>query len=199
MSVGSPPQIITVEIDTGSADLWVPTTKCPECQTIGNRSGPPKQHYDPATSSSFSDKRDPFHVAYGTGTVCGVLSTDKVNIQGFSVDTQHFGAVFRETRSFQESQSSGLIGWLTGISPNPLLNRFHQGLAFGTISTSKKLPFFEALLDQKKVAAPYFGVYHTRGRTSGSEMCLGCVDTTKWHGSLDWIGLNRKVRWRPPR
>lgn len=110
MSVGSPPQITTVEIDTGSADLWVPTVKCPECQSIANRSGPSKQQYDPAASSSYSDKRDYFHVAYGTGSVCGVLSTDKVSIQGFDVDTQHFGAVFRETRSFQESQSSGLIG-----------------------------------------------------------------------------------------
>jgi hypothetical protein len=67
-------------------------------------------------------------------------------------------------------------------------------LAFGTIATSKQLPFFENLLKDRKVPAPYFGIYMTRGQSTGAELCIGCVDQKKWQGSsVQWIPVTSKV------
>lgn len=104
LSIGSPPQPIPVDIDTGSADLWVASKDCKDC---GSSS---KCRYSSSQSSGFSNKSTPFHVGYGTGYVCGVLSTDKIDIQGFKTDVQYFGNVVKQTHNFQVAPSAGLIG-----------------------------------------------------------------------------------------
>ena len=111
MTLGSPSQSVTVEIDTGSADLWVSTTRCVDCDSSKtSTSTSSKKQYDSAASSSYSDKRDAFHVGYGTGSVCGVLSADKVDINGFRVDGQDFGGVFKKTGVFTATPNNGLLG-----------------------------------------------------------------------------------------
>lgn len=111
MSLGSPPQAISLEIDTGSADLWASTTKCVDCDSSKtSTSASTKRHYDASASTSYLDKRDAFHVGYGTGSVCGVLSADKVNINGFQVDAQVFGGVYKMTSVFKSAPNEGLLG-----------------------------------------------------------------------------------------
>jgi hypothetical protein len=192
MTLGSPSQSVTVEIDTGSADLWVSTTRCVDCDSSKtSTSTSPKKQYDSAASTSYSDKRDAFHVGYGTGSVCGVLSADKVDINGFRVDGQDFGGVFKKTGVFTATPNNGLLGTFC-VSRRPLTD-IRSGLAFGTIATSKLPPFFENLLSQRKVRAPYFGVSLARGKNSGSELCVGCVNKARWRGNLEWISVTKKV------
>ncbi|PVG01212.1 acid protease [Serendipita vermifera] len=181
-SIGSPAQNLSIEIDTGSADMWLATSKCPEC-TVSSTSSqyPSKRVYRSSSSSTSQERREAFHVGYGSGGVCGSMTSDKMEIMGFKVDAQDFGGVFKQSKSFQTSPNSGLLG-----------------LAFGTVATSKKLPFFENLLAKRQVPSPYFGVYLTRGKTMGSELCLGCVNTSKWVGNLYWVGITSKTYWTVP-
>jgi hypothetical protein len=104
MSIGSPAQPIPVDIDTGSADLWVVSKDCKDC---GSSS---KSRYSSSQSSGFSNKSTPWHVGYGTGYVSGVLSTDRVDIQGLWANPQYFGDVMKQTHNFQAAPSAGLLG-----------------------------------------------------------------------------------------
>jgi hypothetical protein len=199
MTLGSPSQSVTVEIDTGSADLWVSTTRCVDCDSSKtSTSTSSKKQYDSAASTSYSDKRDAFHVGYGTGSVCGVLSTDKVDINGFRVDGQDFGGVFKKTGVFTATPNNGLLG-TTFTSREGSTTDIRLGLAFGTIATSKLPPFFENLLSLRKVRAPYFGVSLARGKNAGSELCVGCVNKARWRGNLEWISVTKKVRLHWPK
>ncbi|KIM30378.1 hypothetical protein M408DRAFT_65967, partial [Serendipita vermifera MAFF 305830] len=177
ITLGSPPQLVSAEIDSGSADLWVTTTKCVNCDSSKtSTSSSNKRQYDSSVSATYSDKRDAFHVGYGTGSVCGVLSADGVNVNGLKIDAQDFGGVYKKTDVFRSTPNGGLLG-----------------LAFGTIATSKRPPFFENLLSARKVRAPYFGISLARGRNLGSELCLGCVNKLKWRGDFQWISVTKKV------
>lgn len=69
ISIGTPAQKFTIDFDTGSSDLWVPSSECDNC------SG--KQQYD-ASSSSTGQKQDgTFEIQYGDGsTVQGDVYTE---------------------------------------------------------------------------------------------------------------------------
>ena len=56
---GTPPQELTVSVDTGSADLWIPAT-CPSCS-----------HYQftPAASSTFHDRKKKVSLVYVRGSL----------------------------------------------------------------------------------------------------------------------------------
>jgi cathepsin D len=49
------------------------------------------------------------------------------------------------------------------------------GLGFSSIAVSGEPTFFENLIMQNKVSAPFFSVYLTRGKASGSTVCCALV------------------------
>ena len=58
ISIGTPPQVFTVSIDTGSADLWVPDIVCtPGCDG--------KTKYVSRKSSTWTDRDEIFRAPYG--------------------------------------------------------------------------------------------------------------------------------------
>jgi hypothetical protein len=110
-SIGSPAQNLSIEIDTGSADMWLATSKCNDCTASSSNSQySSKKFYRSSSSSTSQERRDSFHVGYGSGGVCGSMVSDKMEISGFKVDSQDFGGVFKQSKTFQTSPNSGLLG-----------------------------------------------------------------------------------------
>ena len=69
LKVGTPPQTVYVQVDTGSSDLWVPSTVCDSC------SG--KSQYDASSSSTSKKQSGSFEIQYGDGsTVSGPVYTE---------------------------------------------------------------------------------------------------------------------------
>ncbi|CAG2114064.1 unnamed protein product, partial [Medioppia subpectinata] len=63
-----------VLFDTGSSDLWVPSSTC--------RSAACRFHkrYNSARSSTYQPNGQHFSIQYGTGSAAGYLSTDTMTI-----------------------------------------------------------------------------------------------------------------------
>ncbi|KZT10735.1 acid protease [Laetiporus sulphureus 93-53] len=168
LGFGSQQQELTVDIDTGSADLWVPVD-CQEC--AGNS-------FQREHSSSYRNLGQKFSVTYGTGHVSGTIAQDIVTVGGLSVAQQAFGAVRSQSADFYDQPSDGLLG-----------------LAFGSIARSKQPTFFENLMLSKQLAAGAFSVHLEREQTSGSEVCFGCFDTTKAIGPIIWNSVISRTYW----
>lgn len=162
------PQQLSAIIDTGSADLWAPVG-CGDCVNT---------QYQANASSTYTDTGEPFNVTYGSGNVGGTLAHDTISIGSLEIDKQYFGAVTHVSSDFNDDPISGLIG-----------------LGFSSIATSGEPTFFENLIMQDKVSAPFFSVYLTRGKASGSMITLGGYDTSKAVGPLTWVPVISKTYW----
>ncbi|KAF8894903.1 aspartic peptidase domain-containing protein [Gymnopilus junonius] len=168
LQFGTPPQELMVDIDTGSADLWV-TSDCPSC---------PDKQFNKQASSTYSDTGSEYFLTYGTGEVSAGLSKDVVAVQGLSVKQQAFGTVRSESEYFSQYPISGILG-----------------MAFSTISVSRRKTLVENLIVEKQLAAPMFSVHLARGQETGSEACFGCMDKDKTLGDVQWIPLLSKTYW----
>ena len=72
ISVGTPAQKFLIDFDTGSSDLWIPSSSCSSstCKS--------KTRYSASSSSTSSKKSGSFSIEYGDGsTVSGPIYTDK--------------------------------------------------------------------------------------------------------------------------
>ncbi|GJE94438.1 aspartic protease [Phanerochaete sordida] len=172
LKFGTPGQELTVSVDTGSADLWVPVA-CPGCS---------HDQFDAGASSTYHNTGRRVSVTYGAGRVAGTVAADTVALGALSVDAQRFVAVRTESQDFMDYASSGLLG-----------------LAFRAISRMDAPTFFEGLLAGRKLAAGIFSTHLARGsadgNADGSQICFGCYDLTKTTGPVEWHNLTSKTYW----
>lgn len=76
---GTPPQLFTLLLDTGSSSTWVPIQGC------GRYCGYPKHSLVPSNSSTFTTDNMIFSIRYGEGFSRGYYAKDTVTINGVSV------------------------------------------------------------------------------------------------------------------
>jgi cathepsin D len=88
ISIGTPPRPFAIDFDTGSADLWVPSSDC-------NASACAKKHkYQASNSSTSSLQPGTFVIRYIDGsTTQGSIYTDTVSVAGIQAWGQIFSAV----------------------------------------------------------------------------------------------------------
>ncbi|WWC91973.1 uncharacterized protein L201_006926 [Kwoniella dendrophila CBS 6074] len=168
INIGTPSQSLSVDFDTGSADLWFPVG-CSNCQS---------QQFDSKKSSTYKSSSQSFGVQYGSGSVSGTLSQETVSIANTNVQGQYFGAVNSESSDFQGNPNSGVLG-----------------MAFSSISSSGKSTYFENLISTKSVSSSLFGFHLTRRQAQGSQLCIGCYDSSKFTGSISWIPIISQTYW----
>lgn len=92
ISIGTPPQRFSMDFDTGSSDIWVPSSIC--LTTCGSH-----PRFDPAKSSTFemvSNKT--WKLQYGDGSsVQGYTGYDAVHLGEYTQPRQLIGLVSSET------------------------------------------------------------------------------------------------------
>ncbi|KAG8912670.1 Type I transmembrane sorting receptor [Tulasnella sp. 408] len=163
LSVGTPAQVTTVDFDTGSADLIIPSSDCTTCV------GP---FYNPSISTSFTNRNSAFQTSFVDGSAAsGILATENISLGGLSVANQSFAIITGSTGNF-DGPNSGLMG-----------------LAFPSIAQTKATPWFFNLANQGSLASNVFSFYMTRQGADGSELCIGCIDSTKYTGQPEWFPL----------
>ncbi|KAH9968219.1 acid protease [Russula dissimulans] len=172
ITVGTPPVTFTVDFDTGSSDLFLPSTSCGS--TCSGHTA-----YNPNASRTANDLRKTFSLAYGDGsTVNGEQYTDAISIAGLSAKSQTLGAATEYSSGFSSSQfpADGLMG-----------------MAFQSISNYNASPLFQTLISEGAVTAPVFGF---KLATSGSELFLGGTNSALYTGDFTWVPLTHNSYWQ---
>ncbi|GAA5988339.1 hypothetical protein JCM10908_002172 [Rhodotorula pacifica] len=172
LNIGSSGQSFAVNIDTGSADLWVPSASCNSAACNVHAK------YDPsksATSALVSGKT--LNIRYGDGSsTSGVVYTDNVTLGGLTATAQAVGVATSLSSDFQSDPYDGLLG-----------------MAYGSISTMGVNPLFQTLVNQGRVVQSQFSTYLA---ASGSELFLGGMNSAHYApGSTHWYPVTSQGYW----
>jgi hypothetical protein len=173
ITIGTPQQGFSVIFDTGSSNLWIPSTDCndfntsPACAT--------HDRYNHSLSSTYAANGEIYILPYGSGTVVGYLSTDTVYFGGLEILSQTFGETTIEPGDvWTESPFDGILGMGYPALSDP----------------SGVTPPFDNLMAQKLIPAGVFSTYLTSNSSDGSVLILGGIDSDYYSGTINYIPFN---------
>jgi len=177
IALGTPPQNFTVIFDTGSSNLWVPSSKCKKsdiaCQTHNK--------YNSSESSTYIPNGEPFAIEYATGSLTGFLSEDTLWISDLQVVNQTFAEATSEPGiTFDAAFFDGIMG-----------------MAFESISVDAVTPVWYNIMTQGLVEQNVFCFWLSKepSKTNGGELILGGFDTTKFTGPITYAPLFSETYW----
>ncbi|RYP04786.1 hypothetical protein DL764_004239 [Monosporascus ibericus] len=174
ISIGAPPQDFKVILDTGSSNLWVPSSQC------GSIACYLHSKYDSSASSTYKANGSEFEIRYGSGSLSGFVSQDDVTIGDITVTGQDFAEATSEPGlAFAFGRFDGILG-----------------LGFDRLSVNGIVPPFYSMVNQKKIDDAVFAFYLS-GESGGddSEITFGGVDKDHYTGKITEIPLRRKAYW----
>ncbi|KAG0169810.1 hypothetical protein DFQ28_002864 [Apophysomyces sp. BC1034] len=183
VDIGTPPQTFTVTFDTGSADLWVPSSRCPPLSC-------PFTRFNESKSSTFHSLNEKFGIEYGIGSVNGTYATDTVAVAGARVQQQQFGlATFTKDILTMPPSTSNNSNASTIIGNGILGMGYPQLTAATTNGEPAYNPFVFNLVKQNVISEPVFSVFLNKVTVDGwaGEIMLGGADSSKYSGSLQYL------------
>jgi saccharopepsin len=156
ITIGTPPQSFKVVLDTGSSNLWVPSSSCNSIACYLH------SKYDSSSSSTYKKNGSDCAIQYGSGSLEGFVSRDVVTIGDLKIKNQDFAEATSEPGlAFAFGKFDGILG-----------------LGFDTISVNKIVPPFYNMLQQKSLDEPVFAFYLGDSNKDGdnSEATFGGID-----------------------
>ena len=182
VEIGTPGQEFQVCFDTGSSNLWVPSSKCAFSQI------PCDAHakYDSEKSRSYKANGEDFAIQYGSGSLSGFLSSDTVRLgDSIEIKDQKFAEATKEPGlTFLFAKFDGILG-----------------LGFKEIAVDGVSPVFDNAVAQKQVEKDQFSFWLNRdqdedGVVDGGELVFGGVDEKHFVGEHVWVDLTKKGYWQ---
>ncbi|KAI9277206.1 aspartic peptidase domain-containing protein [Phascolomyces articulosus] len=163
VSIGTPPQVLELNFDTGSADLWFISTLCKDCDEYNTQF-----NHEESQTFRWGEERKEWAIQYGDGsTASGLVGYDTVNLGGLSIHDQGIELATHETK--MDSVVHGILG-----------------LGFPQLCTVKGLKTpLQNLIAQNLIEKPIFsfslGQYLHGG---GGELIFGGINKDRYVGEL---------------
>uniref|UniRef100_F7I3G2 Renin n=1 Tax=Callithrix jacchus TaxID=9483 RepID=F7I3G2_CALJA len=181
IGIGTPPQTFKVVFDTGSSNVWVPSSKCSRLYTACVY----HKLFDASDSSSYKHNGTELTLRYSTGTVSGFLSQDVITVGGITV-TQTFGEVTEmPALPFMLAEFDGVVG-----------------MGFSEQAIGKVTPLFDNIISQGLLKEDVFSFYYNRdsenSQSLGGQIVLGGSDPQHYEGNFHYINLIRTGLWQIP-
>eukprot|EP01018_Ginkgo_biloba_P010104 Gb_24363 [translate_table: standard] len=177
ISIGVPPQNFTVIFDTGSSNLWVPSSKCHFSLACYFHS-----KYKSGQSSTYQKNGKSCDIHYGTGAMSGYLSQDHVTVGDLVVKDQVF------TEATHEPGLTFLVAKFDGI----------LGLGFQQIAVENVMPIWYNMVKQGLVKGSVFSFWMNRNADDeeGGEIVFGGVDPNHFKGEHTYVPVTRQGYWQ---
>ncbi|WFD28878.1 saccharopepsin [Malassezia nana] len=173
IELGTPPQKFKVILDTGSANLWVPSETCTSIACFLHKK------YDSSMSSTYKPNGSSFEIQYGSGSMEGFVSCDHLTIGDLKIQDQDFAEATSEPGlAFAFGKFDGILG-----------------LAYDTISVNKIVPPFYKMVEQGLLDQNLFAFYLGSDESDGGEATFGGVDENHFEGSIVYAPVRRKGYW----
>ncbi|CAG8649996.1 2642_t:CDS:2, partial [Paraglomus occultum] len=169
VTIGTPPRIFDVVIDTGSADLWIPDSSCVGTGCSG------KHTFAANYSLSYGGDGGSWQITYvDQSGASGVTSSETVIVGGFILKNQKFARATRMNDGFQGLPADGIIG-LAGPQ---------DAVIPGTVTPIQNMK------NQGYITSRSFGVWLGKSSNGGSgEITFGGFDPSHIDGNLTTIPL----------
>ncbi|XP_063677589.1 cathepsin D-like [Bolinopsis microptera] len=177
VGIGTPPQMFRVIFDTGSSNLWVPSSHC----GILNIACRTHRRYKDSSSSTFQKNGTTFSIQYGTGSLTGYISKDNVKMGDMTIKGQLFAEAIKEPGyTFVAAKFDGILG-----------------MGFPTIAVTGAVPVFNNMIDQSLVDEPVFAFWLNRklDGEDGGELTLGGMDPAHYTGNFTWAPVTLSAYW----
>lgn len=184
VSMGSPPQKLTLQLDTGSSDIWVPSSNAKVCtapsSSAGSRGGDGASDDDQGctlgsfnyqNSDSFQVVGDNFDISYVDGSFSkGDYFTDDFNIGGASLTNMTMGLGLSTDIPY------GLVG--VGYALN-------EAIVADTRQASSAYPNLPVqLVDEGLIPTTAYSLWLNDLDASKGQILFGGVDTKKYEGEM---------------
>ncbi|KFX92552.1 hypothetical protein O988_07216 [Pseudogymnoascus sp. VKM F-3808] len=171
VTAGTPAQELSLQIDTGSSDVWLPSSDAQLCNMRGQ--GCEGGSFDSSASSTFQIVgQDEFNISYvdGTGSL-GSYFTDTFGIGGKTIKNFEMGLGEETTISI------GILG--IGYA-NSVANVFT-----GSGTSYVNLPL--ALVNAGLINSPAYSLWLDDIQSSAGSILFGGIDTAKFTGQMQSI------------
>ncbi|KAF9092747.1 hypothetical protein BGX29_010300 [Mortierella sp. GBA35] len=187
VKVGTPGQTLRLNFDSGSSDIWFPSTSC------SSKACKAHTRFNPAKSSTYKKDGRPWKIGYGDGsTANGILGSDIVNVGGIKL-RQTVGLATNESSQFASSPEDGLfgLGFNTLQSVKGVKTFMDNALALSSSSSSKKN---NSVLRQPVVSV-FLPSYRRNGGRHG-HVLFGSIDHSRYLGKLHYVPVTHKGFWQ---
>ncbi|XP_011006459.1 PREDICTED: cyprosin-like isoform X2 [Populus euphratica] len=177
IAIGTPPQTFTVIFDTGSSNLWVPSSKCYFSLACYFHS-----KYKSSASTTYVKNGTSAAIQYGTGSISGFFSQDSVEVGDLVVKNQDFIEATKEPGvTFLASKFDGILG-----------------LGFQEISVGNAVPVWYNMVNQGLVKEKVFSFWLNRNveGEEGGEIVFGGVDPNHYKGEHTYVPVTHKGYWQ---
>lgn len=177
IGIGTPPQKFNVVFDTGSSNLWVPSSDCFFSIACYLHS-----RYNSRLSRTFTQIGSSCKIPYGSGLIHGFLSQDSVQV----------GNVLVKNQVFVEADEEGPFDLILADFDGVL------GLGFQEASVGHATPLWSHMLQQGLLSHQVFSLWLNRDPMSpvGGELVFGGVDCTRFEGHHTFVPVAGNGYWQ---